>query len=190
MKQDNDNTLVLNELVHCIRKSMSAQEQYGVPVAFIPWEKSPLFVASCSLGCSTCSTIQMLINSLLSHITVTDATGSFFEGDTKLCPPKSTNNFTPTVSTSEWVQDSQYPWKTSLDTIWTSPIGDGHLTPSQCPHTILGIVGCTGRIRTWDLDILTHLKILHMVQVEPSKLDNFDFFTASFLKPFWLVLPN
>ena len=29
-----------------------------------------------------------------------------------------------------------------------------------------------------------------MVQVEPSKSDNFAFFTAGFLKLIWVVLPN
>ena len=31
---------------------------------------------------------------------------------------------------------------------------------------------------------------LKVLEVEPSKLDNFDFFTAGFSKPFWVVLPN
>ena len=86
--------------------------------------------------------------------------------------------------------DSEYSCKTSLDAIWTSQIGDGHLTLSWYSHTILGIAGYTGRIRTWDLDILILLKISHVVQVKPSKLDNFDFFTAGFSKSFWVVLPN
>ena len=86
--------------------------------------------------------------------------------------------------------DSESPWKTSLYAIWTSQIGDGHLTLSWYPHTILGIAGYTGRIRTWDVDILILLNISHMVQVEQSKSDNFDFFTAGFSKPFWVVLPN
>ena len=87
--------------------------------------------------------------------------------------------------------DSESPWKTSLYAIWTSQIRDGHLTLSWFPHTILGIAGYTGRIRTWDLHILISSKFcIHMVQVEPSKSDNFDFFTASFPKPFWVVLPN
>ena len=85
---------------------------------------------------------------------------------------------------------TESPWKTSLDAIWTSQIGDGHLTLSWYPHTIFGIAGYTGRIGTWDLDILILLKILHMVQVEPAKLDNFDFFTTGFLKPFLVVWPN
>ena len=78
----------------------------------------------------------------------------------------------------------------NLYAIWTSQIRDGHLTLSWYPHTIWGIAGYTGRIRTWDVDILILLKISHMVQVKPSKSDNFDFFTAAFSKPFWVVLPN
>ena len=67
---------------------------------------------------------------------------------------------------------------------------DGHLIPSWCLPHHFGYSGMHSKNQDMDLDILTLLKISCLVEVEPSKLDNFDFFTAGFSKPFWVVLPN
>jgi hypothetical protein len=49
--------------------------------------------------------------------------------------------------------DSDSPQKMSLDTIQTISIREHYLTPSWYPITILGIVGATGQIQEFCVQI-------------------------------------
>jgi hypothetical protein len=71
--------------------------------------------------------------------------------------------------------DSESPEELSLDKSCPTQFGAGHLTPSSCPYIVLGIAGATGRIGTWDVDILNLLEKRVWVQVEPSKSEGVKF---------------
>ena len=54
--------------------------------------------------------------------------------------------------------DLDSPQKMSLDTIQTIPIREHHLTPSWYPITIFGIVGATGQIQQFCVQIYDPLE--------------------------------
>jgi hypothetical protein len=86
--------------------------------------------------------------------------------------------------------DLDSPLNMSLDTIRTIPIGEHHLTPSWYPITILGIVGATGQIQLFCVQIHDPLKNEFRYKLNHPNRKRPNFQTAGFSKVFCILQPN